>query len=95
VVLQILSLCFYAFFQNGRVARDGFMLLPIAFLVYLPTLLLAFLVSSGCCSCVLWQTLQQCSRWLDEGSRQCRNTEQVAVASACLQEQAAVLQMNG
>jgi hypothetical protein len=46
VVLQILSLCFYAFFQNGRVARDGFMLIPIAFLVYLPTLLLAYMVSS-------------------------------------------------
>ncbi|WIA21710.1 hypothetical protein OEZ85_000876 [Tetradesmus obliquus] len=45
VVLQILSLCFYAFFQNGRVARDGFMLIPIAFLVYLPTLLLAYMTT--------------------------------------------------
>lgn len=52
MVLQILSLCFYAFFQNGRVARDGFMLIPIAFLVYLPTLLLAYMVSS-CCTRVL------------------------------------------
>ncbi|KAF6253431.1 hypothetical protein COO60DRAFT_421585 [Scenedesmus sp. NREL 46B-D3] len=55
VVLQIVSLCFYAFFQDGRVARDGTMLIPIAFLVYLPTLLLAYMLAGGCRQHGIWK----------------------------------------
>lgn len=46
VILTILSLCFYTFFQSGKVARDGSMLIPVAFLVYLPTLMLAHMVGA-------------------------------------------------
>ena len=46
VILTILCLCFYAFFQGGQVATDGSLMIPVAFLIYLPTLWLAYMVSS-------------------------------------------------
>lgn len=44
IILTVLSLCFYAFFKNGQVATDGSLMIPVAFLIYLPTLWLALMV---------------------------------------------------